>query len=94
MGVKDCCQDLVSFFDGLDREYLIEQVRRFFPDGHIPNDYHHVLKNVLHYSYIHIEDILDLAGLPCTRKGIGHLNKRKSVMSHLNRFADAAMKGV
>lgn len=92
--------DFVSFFDGLDREYLIEQVRKFFPDGYIPSDYHHVLKNVIHYSYINLEDILDLAGLPCTRKGIGHLNKRKSVMSlkdfkeHKKRLLHKESKGI
>lgn len=92
--------DFVSFFDGLDRGYLIKQLRRLFPDGYIPNDYHCVLKNVLHYSYINMEDILGLSGLPCTRKGIEHLNKRKSVMSlkdfrkHKKRLIHKESRGI
>lgn len=73
--------DFEDFFETLDHAYLKKQVRRLFPDGIIPDDYYHVLKNATRYSVWDIEKLLDHHGLCYTKSGVKRLNQKKRVLS-------------
>ena len=80
--------DFRHFFDTVDHQYLVEQVRTLFPGGMIPEDMFRVIRSAMRYSYIDIRDLLDYYGLPFSVSGIKRLNNKKCVMgpAHFRRF--------
>lgn len=72
--------DFEDFFETLDHRYLKQRIKSLFDDGHIPNDYYHVLKNATRYSVWKIESLLDYHGLPHTKSGVRRLNHKARVL--------------
>ncbi|MDO4405428.1 MAG: hypothetical protein Q4C09_10370, partial [Atopobiaceae bacterium] len=55
-------------------------MRLLFEDGHIPDDYYHVLKNATRYSVWPIDSLLAYHGLPKSKTGVKRLNNRRTVL--------------
>lgn len=55
--------DFTHFFDNLDHSYLRKAVRGFFNEGMLPPDHYQVLKNILHYCYWPVGDLVRRNGL-------------------------------
>lgn len=73
--------DFTSFFDNLDHAYLKAMLCDLLSVNRLPEDFYAVYKNITHFSYVELEDLLALRGYKNTRKG------RKAFNSYENERA-------
>lgn len=68
--------DFTDFFDNLDHEYLKKQLCDLLHVEKLPDDLYAVYKNVTRFSYVELQDLLELNGLEDTPKGRKEFNAR------------------
>ena len=68
--------DFTDFFDNLNHVYLKKQLCELLSVSRLPDDFYAVYKNVTHFSYVELNDLLELNGLEDTPKGRKEFNSR------------------
>lgn len=73
--------DFTEFFDSLDHTYLKTMLKDLLGVHTLPNDYYAIYKNIIHFSYWERDHLLEVNGLPQTRRGAETLNRQDRVLS-------------
>ena len=58
--------DYTSFFDNLDHKYLKQEIKSLLGINEIPTDLYAVLKSLMRFSYVELEDLIEHNGLKYT----------------------------
>lgn len=83
-GSGDCyimIGDFTKFFDNLDHTYLKRQWCNLLQVSKLPPDHYAVFKNITHFSYIELTDLLKLHDLEDSNSGRRELNAKKRLLS-------------
>lgn len=73
--------DFTKFFDNLDHNYLKRQWCNLLGVPKLPADHYAVFKNITHFSYIELTDLLELHNLEDSSSGCRELNAKKRLLS-------------
>ena len=73
--------DFTEFFDSLDHIYLKTMLKNLLGVQNLSDDYYAIYKNIIHFSYWERDHLLEVNGLPQTRRGIKTLNEKDRVLS-------------
>lgn len=91
--IRDCgdCYimvgDFTSFFDNLDHKYLKQEIKGLLGVDSIPDDLYAVLKSLMRFSYVELEDLVTYNGLKYTlrkKKKFDDPSKFKTALGESN----------
>ncbi len=87
--------DFTDFFDSLDHDYLKKRLYDLLQTERLPDDLYAVYKNITKYSYIELEDLLNLNGIKNTPKGrkeFNHSVKRALTPKQFRQYKSELLK--